>query len=191
MNLFLLQAYDVNGIWDKNAGANAPLYYSPKVTGVEPTSGNDAVKAWIAAGIPAEQLVLGVPFYGRVSKTLEPITASTGLYVPISQSSQIKGDSTDEKAADPCPNAVATYSGQYIWRTIAQEGIARNSSGWVTYWDDISKTPYAYSFSGSKVLSFDDAASLQDKVDYAKKQGLGGVMLWSLEMVCLDLMVAL
>lgn len=165
------------------------MYYSTKATGIEPTSGSDAVKAWNAAGIPLEQIVLGVPFYGRVSKTLEPVTASSGLYVPISQTSQIKGDSSDEKAADPCPNAEASYSGQYTWRSIAAQGIARNSSGWETYWDDISKTPYAYTSTGSKVLSFDDTASLQDKVEYAKKQGLGGVMLWSLEMVSLLLSI--
>lgn len=147
------------------------------------TSDDSAVKAWKAAGIPAERIVLGVPFYGRVSKTLQPITASTGPYVKLDQSSQIQGDQYDTKSADPCPNATPSYSGQYEWRSIVEEGIAQNASGWTTYWDSTTETPYAFKSSDDEFLSFDDAHSLRAKANYANENGLGGVMLWSLEMV--------
>jgi chitinase len=57
-----------------------------------------------------------------------------------------------------------------------------NKNGWKTYWDNVSGTPYAFHSSGNKVLSFDNAKSIKSKVAYAKKQKLGGAMIWSLEM---------
>ena len=181
-NSLSLQGYDVNGIWNEEAGPNAPLYYKDQADGIDSTSGDSAVKAWTAAGIPADQLVLGVPFYGRISKAKKSVKSSkNGMYVEIDQSKQIKGDDYDEEGIDPCPNAVATYSGMYQWRSIIEEGIPRNASGWASTWDAASATPYAYK--GNKILSYDDADSLREKADYAKKNGLAGVMLWSLEMV--------
>lgn len=176
---FLLQGYDINGIWDTQAGANAPLRANSKASGIDTASVDSAVKAWTAAGIPSDKLVLGVPFYGRIGQTKGK---AHGLYAELDTSDgQIRGDQYDSKERDPCPNAKASYSGQYEWRSIAKEGIARNESGWTTIWDSISQTPVAVK--GSKFLTFDDADSLHSKVQYAKKQKLSGVMLWSLEMV--------
>ncbi|KAI8139456.1 glycoside hydrolase superfamily [Fennellomyces sp. T-0311] len=181
LDAFYIMGYDVNGIWNEEAGPNAPLYYENQADGIDTSSADSAVKAWTNAGIPADQLVLGVPFYGRVSKALKSVESSNeGLYVEIDQTKQIKGDQYDEEGADPCPNAVATYSGMYQWRSIVEEGIPRNASGWTSTWDSYSETPYAYK--GTNILSYDDAHSLREKANYAKKNGLAGVMLWSLEM---------
>lgn len=182
----LNQAYDINGIWNKDTGSSSPLYYDKaKATGVDTATVDSAVKAWVAAGIPAELLVIGVPFYGHISKTKQDVTAQTGMYVPMDTSDQIRGDQYDSKEADPCPNAKASYSGQYEWRSIIEEGIPKNASGWTTYWDQGTMTPYSFKKDASQFLSFDDAESLKAKVQYAKKNKLGGVMMWSLEMVSL------
>ncbi|CDH48511.1 acidic mammalian chitinase [Lichtheimia corymbifera JMRC:FSU:9682] len=173
-----IMGYDINGIWNTQAGANAPLRANAKAAGIDTASVDSAVKAWTAAGIPSEKLVLGVPFYGRIGQTTGK---AHGLYGKLDTSEgQIRGDQYDSKEKDPCPNAKASYSGQYEWRSIAKEGIARNESGWNTVWDSISQTPVAVK--GSKFITFDDAHSLHAKAQYAKKQKLSGVMLWSLEM---------
>ncbi|KAI9248855.1 glycoside hydrolase superfamily [Phascolomyces articulosus] len=176
---FYIMGYDVNGNWNEDAGPNAPLYYDGQSDGIDTVSADSAVKAWSAAGIPSDQLYLGVPFYGRIAQVTDKVTARTGMYQPI-QKNQIKGDEYDEKSADPCPGAKSTFSGMYQWRSIEQQGISTNSSGWETSWDTASQTPFAYK--GNRVLSFDDPHSLREKVKYAKANGLGGVMLWSLEM---------
>ncbi|KAG2226780.1 hypothetical protein INT45_005745 [Circinella minor] len=180
---FYIMGYDVNGNWNEKVGPNAPLYFKDQSDGIDSVSADSAVKAWIDAGIPADQLYLGVPFYGRIAQVKTGATSSSGMYQPL-DGKQIKGDKYDEKAADPCPNAVSTFSGMYQWRSIESQGIPTNSSGWETSWDEASQTPYAYN--GNRVLSFDDPHSLQAKVKYAKANGLGGVMLWSLEMDDVD-----
>lgn len=175
------QAYDLNGSFSTTSGANAPLNIG-NVS--EPTlSGAAAVDTWIKAGIPSHQVFLGVPFYGYTHRTSQQVTASSGIHVPFDrQIEQMKGDEYDGYAADPCPDARPSYSGEMQWRTIEREGIVRNSSGWITYWDPTSQTPFAYKQDNQQFLTFDDPTSLLIKAQYAKDHQLGGVMLWSLEM---------
>lgn len=64
-------AYDVYGTFSTvGAGPNAPLQDSCAPTQNQLGSGASAVKAWTAAGFPANQILLGVPSYGR-SYTVE------------------------------------------------------------------------------------------------------------------------
>jgi chitinase len=140
------------------------------------------VSAWFKAGIPKKKLVVGVPFYGTVLKTSKVVSASTGPYVLLASDSAVQGDKYDEKSADACPGAIASYSGSYQWRSIVSNGIENQSSGWNTYWDTHANTPYAYHKTNKQYLSFDNVKSLKDKVDYVNSESLGGVMVWSLEM---------
>ncbi|CEG74765.1 hypothetical protein RMATCC62417_09920 [Rhizopus microsporus] len=181
MDAFYIMAYDLSGSFSTTSGANAPLNIG-NVS--EPTlSGAAAVDTWIKAGIPSHQVFLGVPFYGYTHRTSQQITASSGIHVPFDrQVEQMKGDEHDGYAADPCPDARPSYSGEMQWRTIEREGIVRNSSGWITYWDPTSQTPFAYKQDNQQFLTFDDPTSLLIKAQYAKNYQLGGVMLWSLEM---------
>lgn len=63
--LFLM-GYDLHGPWDSAAGFNAPLEFpgpgedDPRST----DSVREGVDAWLAAGVPPEKLVLGMPLYG-------------------------------------------------------------------------------------------------------------------------------
>jgi chitinase len=141
-----------------------------------------AVEAWHKAGIPNNKIVIGIPFYGSAIKTSRGISSSSGLYVKLASKSNIKGDKYDELSADACPGAKKSYSGSFQWRSIVADGVVNNKNGWKTYWDNVSGTPYAFHSSGNKVLSFDNAKSIKSKVAYAKKQKLGGAMIWSLEM---------
>lgn len=135
------------------------------------------------AGIPAERIYLGVPFYGYTHKTKERMSRDTGMNVPLDRSiAQIKGDKHDDFATDPCPNAKPSFSGEFQWRTIEDSGAAYNASGWSTFWDDKTLTPYAYHHHHNQFITFDNPSSLRLKTEYAKKYNLGGIMLWSLEM---------
>ncbi|KAI8357261.1 glycoside hydrolase superfamily [Blakeslea trispora] len=177
---FYIMSYDVSGSWMNHAGPNAP--YKPASDSYYESSVIQSITAWHEAGIPKNQLVAGMPFYGTVLKTKQKVTSSTGLYVKLANKGSIKGDKYDEYSADACPNAKKSYSGNYQWRSLVNDGIVKQQRGWKTYWDSRSMTPYAFNNNGNKVLTFDDAKSLRGKANYVKSQKLGGAMIWSLEM---------
>lgn len=65
LDFITIMNYDIWGTWDKTVGPNAPLNDACEPTQPGPGSAESAVKAWTAAGMPAEKIVLGVPSYGR------------------------------------------------------------------------------------------------------------------------------
>lgn len=56
----------------------------------------------------------------------------------------------------------------------------RLKSGWTRYWDEVSKVPYLLNSTNTKFVTYDDSLSLSIKCQYAKQNGLGGVMIWAL-----------
>jgi chitinase len=111
------------------------------------------------------------------------MTHQSGLNIPLNRDiPQIKGDEHDDFAKDPCPNSVSTYSGEFQWRTIEESGAAYNASGWSTFWDRQTSTPYAYKDDNNQFITFDNPTSLRIKSQYVRENKLGGIMLWSLEM---------
>ncbi|KAG0176319.1 hypothetical protein DFQ29_006284 [Apophysomyces sp. BC1021] len=180
-----IMVYDVNGGWDSYSGANAPLYAGGN--NGEP-NGDLAVKNWLNAGIPADRLVFGVPFYGHTTVVTRTMNGDN-ISAPLKNASyQIPGDQYDELSKDPCKHANASYSGEFQWRSIVSLNITNNQNGWKTFWDDPSKTPYAFlAFNKTlndtnQFLSFDNPRSLEAKVNYVNQNKLGGIMIWSLEM---------
>ncbi len=55
-----------------------------------------------------------------------------------------------------------------------------NNSGWEYYWDDFSKVPYLQNTAHTKVVTFEDTASIRFKCEYALDNQLSGIMIWAL-----------
>ncbi|KAI8084794.1 glycoside hydrolase superfamily [Halteromyces radiatus] len=171
-----IMVYDLAGMWNPTTSSNSALK-----NGGDEGSVDQAIQQWTDAGFPGNKLVVGCPFYGYLAAVSQPVTASSEN-VPFSGKTQIQGDQYDEKGADPCPGATATYSGEYQYRSIVADGIQNNQSSWTTFWDDKTSTPYAYNSAKKTMLTFDNPASLKLKASYVVQNKLGGLMLWSLEM---------
>src|SRR5215211_8056172 len=73
-----LMTYDFRGAWSAEAGHHSNLFVNPADPAARSADG--AVRAFLAAGVPASKLVLGVPFYGRAWAEVDP--AGEGLYQP-------------------------------------------------------------------------------------------------------------
>ncbi len=136
---------------DSIAGLNAPLFTNPR----DPnhSSADAMVQNYIAAGVPPQKIVLGVPFYGHVWQ----VTSSDfhGLYEPGGQTRKhIRGSFKNIE-----PNLV-------------------NKNGFVRYWDSTSCAPYLFNEDEKIFITYDDEESLQAKCKYINEHNLKGAMFW-------------
>ena len=150
-----LMSYDYHGGWDATTGHNAPLAQGaadPSPTG---WSVSETVDAYLAAGVPAGKLVVGVPFYGRGWTTTG--TANAGLFQAGTGAS------------------VGTWeSGVFDYSDIAKNYLPTMTR----YWDADAKVPYLYDPARKLFISYDDPESIAAKAAYINSKGLGGAMFW-------------
>jgi chitinase len=116
-----------------------------------------AVRAYRMAGIPANKLVVGVPFYGHGWSGVEDV--NHGLYQPFSG----------------LPDAT-WGDGVYDYDDLA----ANYLKVYTRYWHDESMVPWLYNPDTKIMISYEDPQSLRAKADYVREQGLGGLMIWEL-----------
>ena len=106
-------------------------------------------------GVPAEKIVMGVPFYGLGWAGVPDV--NNGLF---------------QKPAK-------TESGS--WRGISEQyRNLRNLKGFHLFRDPEMQALWIFNRKTGVFWSFDDPHSLSVKMDYVKQKGLGGVMLWEL-----------
>jgi chitinase len=157
-----MMTYDFSGHWNKYAGHNAPLYSDPVLKhgdSSEKSSISAIVDLALKAGIPANKLVLGLPFYGYSWKQCGP--ANNGQL----QDCQGNGRGTWEE-------------GTLDFSDIDQNLV--NKKGFVRYWNDTVKAPYLFNTDTGEFITYDDVESLDYKIKYLKAQGLGGAMFWEI-----------
>lgn len=57
--------------------------------------------------------------------------------------------------------------------------LKNTTAGWMTYWDEESKTPFAVA--GNQLIAYDNEQSIAEKVQFAMEKGLAGAMVWSID----------
>jgi chitinase len=149
VNLMAYDYYEPGS--DATTGHHAPLFTNPADPKKE--SADASVRAYETAGVPAEKIVLGVPFYGHVWGQVRAV--NHGLYQP----------------GKAVKNAWAPYGGVE----------AMLKGGFVRYWDPVAKAPYLYSAESQEFVSYDDPESLALKCKYVLDGKLRGVMFWDYE----------
>jgi Chitinase len=145
-----IMTYDIHGNWDSYTDFNAPLYNNTDTSPQYKDSVDSGIKAWINAGYPASKLVMGVPFYGYIYKSVT--NSNNGLYQTYSGASSI---------------SYANVAGNYL-----------NAAGYVRYWHSQSMVPWL--FNGSTFISYEDEQSMAYKASYIKTKGFAGAMIWEL-----------
>lgn len=162
-----LMTYDYRGVWDAENGQLAPLYadqHDPQ--GGKHLHADATVTRFLRAGVPADKLVLGVPFYGYGWKQCAAGPRGDGLY-------------------QACQGAASGNDGSptFTYRHLVEQGYlvdGQGARGFQRYWNNASQVPYLYNRDSGVFISYEDAQSVAGKVRYIRDKGLRGGMFWEL-----------
>ena len=143
-----LMTYDFYTSGD-SAGHHSNLY--PPEDDAGDASAHKSVRLFLEAGVPAEKLVLGVPFYGRswIMKSAE----KHGINMPV---------------------AGRARGGGY---TYIRDSLV-NKNGFVRYWDEKAMAPYLFNTENNQLVTYDDEESVKLKCEYVIDNNLAGIMFW-------------
>jgi chitinase len=147
VNLMAYDYYEPDS--DTSTGNHAPLFTDP--SDPKKISADRSVQEFEQAGVPAEKIVLGVPFYGHTWGQVPD--QNHGLFQP----------------GKPIPNVEANYSN--ISANMLNHGFTR-------YWDAAASVPYLYSPAQKIFVSYEDPESLAPKCKYVLDHKLAGIMFW-------------
>ncbi|KAI8992941.1 chitinase [Trametes punicea] len=181
--------YDVWGSWSSAVGPNAPLNDSCASPANQQGSAVSAVAAWKAAGMPANQIVLGVAAYGHSfyvdkANALSDGSHTLNAYPAFDASKQPAGDKWDDPAGttDVCGNVSTQPAGDItFWGLVDGGYLSPNGTvapGIDYRFDQCSQTPYVYNEQTNVMVSFDDATSFAAKGAFIKSQKLRGFSMW-------------
>ncbi|MNK41377.1 Chitinase A1 precursor [compost metagenome] len=116
-------------------------------------SADKAIRAYIAAGVPANKLVMGIAFYGR----------------------NLKLNSNSNKGLGDTILSLANNYGKGY--TYLRDSLL-NKKGFNAYKDEDAKAPFLFNLQTKEFISYDDEWSVNHKCEYVLKHKLGGVMFW-------------
>lgn len=160
-----LMAYDLRGPWgDPFTGFHAPLYADPLEPVAEPVrsqwNADATITNYLAAGVPAAKLQLGMAFYGRGFGQVQPTT--NGLYATYNG-----------------PSQPGTWeNGVYDYTDLQQH--YENAPGWQKTWHATARTPWLWNAAQRVFIGYDDPRSIAEKCWRLQQRGLGGAMFWEL-----------
>ncbi|OHF04139.1 glycosyl hydrolase family 18 [Colletotrichum orchidophilum] len=186
LDYLMIMGYDIYGPWAATGGPNAPLAMACDARN---TQGGiqEGVAKWIAAGIPANKLVLAVAAYGHgFSVNATSAFTSAGVlnaYPPQNSTHRFQGGSWDnDPAIDEC-GAASPPSGTYTFWSMIKEGKfldeeGKPLKGIATGYDKCSQTPYLYNETAQVWVSYDDVESLTAKGKFVTSNKLAGFAIW-------------
>lgn len=145
-----LMTYDIYSGGDKITGHLSNLYQSKNPHPIR-VSTADAIENYIKKGVPADKLVMGLPFYGRGWTVVN--NKNRGLYQPSSG-----------------------YRFSLSHDSLSNAYIKKN--GFNRFWDRKAKVPYLWNPVSHTFITYADERSFKFKTKYVKEHQLAGVMFW-------------
>jgi len=153
-----LMTYDMGTGFSPVSTFNAPMAPVPSDPLGQPmkrwNNVTGAVRYYEQHGVPADRIVLGVPFYGRGFHVTQA-GPNHGLFQPWDASFDPGswGDIKAKLLTDPA---------------------------WEQHWDANAQAPWLYNAAEQKFVSFENPRSIGIRSDYARQAGLRGAFMWEI-----------
>ncbi|GAB3208358.1 glycosyl hydrolase family 18 protein [Marinactinospora thermotolerans] len=154
-----VQGYDFSGAWDRTAGHQSNVRVPEGDPAATPRSYETVIQAYLDRGAEPEDLVMGVPFYGRGWTGVEPGPQGNGLW---------------GAAQGGAPGVWEPGFNDY---KVLKEFVGQD--GFELYRDDHAGTAWLYN--GTDFWNFDDPTAIAQKAAWVREKGLSGIMTWSLD----------
>lgn len=150
-----------SGYWNWDTWHSSAVYGE---TGTTPSSIDSSVRAWLAVGVPAAKLGIGIGFYGS-------------CWRGVSQPYQVM-KSTDNTSGLPRMGNDDNDMSYTNIMTLYYKASAKK-------WHEAAKAPYLGSNTAlgpqkCNFISYEDAQSIAEKALYVKQNGLGGAIVWTI-----------
>src|SRR5918911_1197496 len=182
-----LLTFDFHGSWDSWTDFNSPFSLDPK----EPAVGGGAIQStwntrgtvdyYLANSVPADKLVVGVPFYGK--RYVSVPATNNGLYQPFAPQGWPFNDSptyhelvdtglTDGNLNVVGPSAVAASN------NIGND--EKGTNGFTRYWDGPAGAPWLYNplLDGGTFVSYMDPHGIVERAQLVAASHLRGLFAW-------------
>jgi chitinase len=119
--------------------------------------------AYLAAGVPRDKLVVGLPFYGLSWKGVPNINNGFA------------------QSATGAATGTWDTTGMFDYWDIEQR-LASQPSAYRRYWDTTANAPWVYAptLQGGLFITYEDRESISLKADYINSQKFRGAMFWEL-----------
>ncbi|XP_060571114.1 chitotriosidase-1-like [Ruditapes philippinarum] len=161
MDFISIMTYDLHGSWEDVTGHNSPLYAHSGETGKQRYLNMDwASNYWVQSGCPKHKLVIGLGLYGRSFTLRDP--TKNGLMAAA------KGKGKAGKY---------TREGGFL---AYYEICDMINKGAQSHYIKEQEAPYAVQ--NDLWVGYDDVDSLRIKVQWMKKNGFSGIMVWALDL---------
>lgn len=193
----MIMNYDIWGS-STTPGPNAPLSDGCGDSAQPLANAYAAVSSWTTAGMPAKQIMLGLPAYGYMQAS-----SADSLRARKRRGLEKKGGATLYNADGGTSWGQIKFSDM-----VAQGGLARGAdqhwigaNGFTRYWDTCSSTvsrlfsllanmvvitsetypqPWLKSSESGQIITYDDPISISLKAQFARQAGLRGTNFWEI-----------
>ncbi|XEV07561.1 hypothetical protein FSHL1_012848 [Fusarium sambucinum] len=152
-----LMSYDLHGIWDRDNPIGNQILGHTNLTEIDM-----ALDLFWRNDIPPEDIVLGIGLYGRSFKLESPSCWKPGC-----------------RFSDPGDKGKCTDTAGFLsYREIMD--LIKDTKAKPVY-DKDAKVNYLV-YGDNNWISYDDERTFKDKVDFANKRGLSGLMMWAIDL---------
>src|ERR671935_1355500 len=181
-----LLTFDFHGSWDSWTDFNSPFSLDPK----EPLVGGGAIQStwntkgsidsFLANGVPAGKLVVGIPFYGKEYVSVPNV--NHGLYQSHgpapSNDSPTYHDLVDTGLAD----ANLTVIGPTAVSRSGPGNDGKGINGFTHYYDGAAGAPWLYNplLNGGTYISYVDPHAVSERMQLVQARHLRGAFAWEI-----------